>query len=72
MNAYEQRRAAFAVEERRLARISFRLSLLRGGLFLGFAASLIAVLATASSRDVRWWIGCGGLLRRVPGDPAGP
>jgi MutS domain V len=56
MNTYEQRRASFTVEERRLARISFRLSLLRGGLFLGFAASLITVLATASSRDIRWWI----------------
>ncbi len=55
-HVYAERRAGFATEERRLAGISFRFSLLRGGLFLGFAACLIAVLVTASSRTPGWWI----------------
>ncbi len=62
MSVYEQRSAAFAVEERRLVRTSFRLSLLRGGLFLGFAACLMAVLVTASAREVGWWLGAAALL----------
>ena len=61
-HVYRERRASFAAEERRLAGTSFRFSVLRGGLFLGFAACLIAVLVTASSRTPGWWIAAGVFL----------
>ena len=59
---YRQRRDAFAAEERRRARISFRFSVLRGGLFLGFAVCLFLVLLRASRGEAGWWIGAAGFL----------
>jgi hypothetical protein len=61
-DTYRQRRAAFDAEERRLARISFRFSVLRGGLFLGFLACLGVILVRASSSGPGWWIGAAGWL----------
>lgn len=56
-DTYRQRRAAFEAEERRLARVSFRFSLLRGGLFLGFLACLGVILVRAGSMaGMGWWI----------------
>jgi hypothetical protein len=56
-DTYRQRRAAFDAEERRLARVSFRFSLLRGGLFVGFLACLGFILLHAGSRTTPgWWI----------------
>jgi hypothetical protein len=53
---YRQRSAGFAVEERRLARVSFRFSLLRGGLFAGFVVCLGMILARAGAGTWGWWI----------------
>lgn len=54
---YRQRRAAFDAEEQRLARVSFRFSLLRAGLFVGFLACLAVILVRAgSSGEPGWWI----------------
>lgn len=61
-SAYLQRLSTHQAEERRLAGVSFRFSVLRGGLFLGFAACLIAVLVTASSSSPGWWIAAGVFL----------
>jgi MutS domain V/MutS domain III len=59
-DTYHQRRSAFEAEERRLARISFRFSVVRGGLFLGFLACLAVILVRAGSAFVPgWWIGAG-------------
>jgi hypothetical protein len=57
-DTYRRRRAAFDAEERRLAKVSFRYSLLRGGLFLGFLTCLGVILVGAGSVAVlKWWIG---------------
>jgi hypothetical protein len=56
---YAHRRDAFAVEERRLAGISFRFSLFRGALFAGFAACLGVILAKGGSPGWEWWAGAG-------------
>jgi hypothetical protein len=62
-DTYRQRRSAFEAEERRLARISFRFSVVRGGLFLGFLACLAVILVRAGSAFVPgWWIGAGAWL----------
>ena len=56
-DTYRQRRAAFDAEERRLARVSFRFSLLRGGLFVGFLACLAVILVRAGfTGEPGWWI----------------
>src|SRR5436190_16850371 len=54
---YRRRRAAFEAEERRLARVSFRFSLLRGGLFVGFLVCLGVILVRAGfTGEPGWWI----------------
>lgn len=58
-SVYRQRLADFAAEERRLARISFRFSLVRGGLFLAFFTCLIGILVNAALVTVGWWIVAG-------------
>jgi MutS domain V len=57
--AYRHRRDAFASEERRLARISFRFSILRGLLFLAFAACLAVILVRGGRPGWEWWAGAG-------------
>jgi len=59
---YRARAAAFFMEEHRLGRISFRFSVVRGVLFFGFAASLIAILVRSSLADTRLWLLAGGWL----------
>src|SRR6185436_20954915 len=59
---YRDRAAAFAAEEKRLARISFRFSVGRGALFLGFVASLVMILVRASVADSRLWLLAGAWL----------
>lgn len=56
---YRQRRDAFAAEERRLARISFRFSALRGVLFLAFIACLAVILVRGGRPGWEWWAGAG-------------
>ncbi len=56
---YRQRRDAFATEEQRLARISFRFSVLRGVLFLAFAACLAVILVRGGRPGWEWWTGAG-------------
>jgi hypothetical protein len=56
---YAQRRDAFTAEERRLAGISFRFSLFRGALFVGFAACLGVILAQGGTPGWQWWAGAG-------------
>ena len=56
---YQNRAAAFSAEERRLARISFRFSVGRGALFLGFLATLLTILIRASMADARLWLVAG-------------
>jgi membrane protein implicated in regulation of membrane protease activity len=56
---YQQRRDAFAAEERRLARISFRFSVFRGGLFLAFVACLAVILIRGGRPGWEWWAGAG-------------
>ena len=54
---YRQRLATFETEEKRLGRISFRYSLLRGGLFFGFAVCLAVILVRAGSAFLPgWWV----------------
>ncbi|HEX7184612.1 MAG TPA: hypothetical protein VF756_22500, partial [Thermoanaerobaculia bacterium] len=53
---YRQRRAAFAEEERRLARVSFRFSVFRGALFLAFVACLVTILVRAAVAEWEWWV----------------
>jgi hypothetical protein len=53
---YAERRDHFAAEERRLARKSFRFSLVRGALFLAFVAGLIWILLHASEAGWEHWI----------------
>src|SRR3954453_10742805 len=54
---YTHRRDAFAAEEARLARISFRFSLLRAGLFLAFVVCLGVILAQRGHSKWGWWAG---------------
>ena len=54
---YAQRRDAFATEEARLARISFRFSIFRGALFLLFVACLALILIQGRMREWEWWAG---------------
>jgi hypothetical protein len=56
---YRHRRDAFAAEERRLARISFRFSALRGVLFLAFVACLAVILVRGGRPGWEWWAGAG-------------
>ncbi|HEY7215389.1 MAG TPA: hypothetical protein VIC28_12215 [Thermoanaerobaculia bacterium] len=58
-STYRHRRDAFAAEERRLARISFRFSILRGLLFLAFVACLAVILVRGGSPGWEWWAGAG-------------
>ncbi|HEX3530425.1 MAG TPA: DNA mismatch repair protein MutS [Thermoanaerobaculia bacterium] len=56
-DTYRQRRASFEAEEKRLSRISFRYSILRGGLFFGFVCCLAVILVRAGSAFLPgWWI----------------
>jgi hypothetical protein len=59
---YRERADAFAAEERRLARVSFRFSVGRGALFLGFLATLLAILIRSSLADSGWWLLAGAWL----------
>jgi hypothetical protein len=59
---YRERAAAFSAEERRLARISFRVSIVRGALFFGFVASLLLILVRAALAETGWWLAAGGWL----------
>jgi hypothetical protein len=54
---YQRRRDAFAAEEARLARISFRYSIFRGVLFLLFVACLALILIQGRMREWEWWAG---------------
>src|SRR3954471_5245508 len=54
---YTRRRDAFAVEEARLAGISFRFSLLRAGLFLAFFVCLVVILLQRGRVEGGWWAG---------------
>src|SRR4051812_35558142 len=56
-STYTRRRDAFAVEEARLARISFRFSLLRAGLFLAFFVCLVVILLQRGRVEWGWWAG---------------
>jgi len=56
---YQERREAFATEEKRLAGISLRFSILRGGLFLVFAACLLLILLRGGRPGWEWWAGAG-------------
>lgn len=58
-STYRERRDAFAAEEKRLAGISFRFSLLRGALFLVFVACLVVILARGGRPGWGWWAGAG-------------
>jgi hypothetical protein len=62
-DTYRQRLASFEVEEKRLGRISFRYSLLRGGLFFGFAVCLAVILVRAGSAFLPgWWLAAAAWL----------
>jgi hypothetical protein len=61
-STYRDRAASFSAEERRLARISFRFSVGRGALFLGFAATLLLILVRAAVADADWWLAAGAWL----------
>ncbi|HEX4964631.1 MAG TPA: DNA mismatch repair protein MutS [Thermoanaerobaculia bacterium] len=56
---YRERRDTFAAEERRLAGVSFRFSLLRGALFLAFAVCLVVILVRGGRPGWGWWAGAG-------------
>src|SRR5262245_59662185 len=58
-STYRHRRATFAAEEQRLGRISLRFSLLRGALFLVFAACLAVILVRGGRPGWEWWVGAG-------------
>jgi hypothetical protein len=57
LDTYTHRRHAFAVEEQRLAGISFRFSLLRAALFLAFVVCLAVILAQRGHSGWGWWAG---------------
>ncbi len=54
---YTHRRDAFAAEETRLAGVSFRFSLLRAALFLGFVVCLAVILVQRGHAGWPWWVG---------------
>ena len=54
---YQQRRDAFAAEEQRLARISFRYSVVRGVFFAAFVVCLGVLLVRAAWLQWEWWAG---------------
>lgn len=54
---YRKRRASFLEDERRLARISLRFSIVRGTLFAVFAGCLLWILFDASSPPPASWTG---------------
>src|SRR3954451_22300911 len=54
---YTHRRDAFAVEETRLAGISYRFSLLRAALFLAFVVCLGVILVQRGHSGGPWWGG---------------
>jgi membrane protein implicated in regulation of membrane protease activity len=56
---YRHRRDAYAAEERRLARVSFRFSILRGVLFFAFIACLALILVRGGRAAWEWWAGAG-------------
>ncbi len=56
---YLERRAAFAAEEKRLAGISLRFSILRGGLFFLFLGCLLMILIRGGRPGWEWWVGAG-------------
>ncbi len=56
-DVYTHRSDAFATEEARLARISFRFSLLRAGLFLAFFVCLVVILLQRGRVEWGWWAG---------------
>jgi MutS-like protein len=58
-STYRERRDAFAAEEKRLAGISFRFSLLRGALFLTFIICLAVILIRGGRPGWGWWVGAG-------------
>ncbi len=62
VEVYRQRRLAFQEEERRLARISVRFSIVRGVLFAGFLAGLFAILLQAGSPPPWTWAAAAGFL----------
>ena len=66
-SVYNQRRDAFAAEERRLAGISFRFSLFRGALFLAFVICLGVILARGGRPGWEWWAGAGFWLAAFVG-----
>jgi MutS domain V len=62
-DTYRRRRSSFEAEERRLARISFRYSVVRGVLFFGFVVCLAVILARAGTAFLPgWWIAAAGWL----------
>jgi membrane protein implicated in regulation of membrane protease activity len=56
---YQERRDAFAAEEKRLAGISLRFSVLRGVLFLLFLGCLLMILLRGGRPGWEWWAGAG-------------
>jgi membrane protein implicated in regulation of membrane protease activity len=58
-STYQERRDAFAAEEKRLAGISLRFSILRGGLFLVFLGCLLVILLRGGRPGWEWWAGAG-------------
>jgi energy-coupling factor transporter ATP-binding protein EcfA2 len=52
---YEERRDRFSAEERRLARKSFRFSVVRGGFFVLFLAGLVWILLNARGAGWEQW-----------------
>ncbi|HYO16817.1 MAG TPA: hypothetical protein VE685_26770 [Thermoanaerobaculia bacterium] len=56
-STYLQRRDTFAAEEQRLARISFRYSVVRGVLFAAFVVCLGVLLVRAAWLEWEWWAG---------------
>src|SRR5689334_14726433 len=54
---YRERRDSFQQEERRLARISLRFSIVRGILFAGFLGCLLWIVFDAGSPPVESWLG---------------
>jgi len=56
-DTYRQRLSTFEAEEKRQGKISFRYSILRGGLFFGFVCCLAVILVRAGSAFLPgWWI----------------
>jgi hypothetical protein len=59
---YRRRAAAFEAARKQLADVSFRFSLLRGVLFLGFAGCLLTILIQGGRGGAGWGWGAGLLL----------